>query len=251
MRPSYRLDNKTAFITGASGGIGRAAALKFAEAGARLHLADLDLDGLSETEELVKQSAAACFSHELDVGDSVSVKKVTETILKLSDSIDILVNIAGITRDNLLIRMKDTEWDDVLRVNLTGAFYCTRSVLQIMMKRRSGSIINVASVTGITGNIGQANYSSSKAGLVALTKTAAREGALRGIRVNGVAPGFIETAMTGKLSEKARERVIQMIPLGSPGIPDDVAEAILFLASDAAGYITGQTLLVDGGLMMR
>lgn len=251
MIPLSGLENKTAFVTGASGGIGRAVSLRFAEAGARLHIADLDMVGLSETELIVRGAGAECFIHELDVGDGDAVKKVTAAALKLSDSIDILVNNAGITRDNLLIRMRNSEWDDVLRVNLTGAFYCTRSFMRVMMKKRSGSIVNVASVTGITGNFGQANYAASKAGLVALTKTAAKEGAPRGIRVNAVAPGFIETAMTGKLADKLREGAIEKIPLGFPGAPGHVAETILFFASDAAGYITGQTLLVDGGLMMR
>ncbi|MFH1008767.1 MAG: 3-oxoacyl-[acyl-carrier-protein] reductase [Candidatus Latescibacterota bacterium] len=244
------LKDKVAVITGGTGGFGRAIALRLAREGAHIVLADLFLGG---AEEILKEVAALGvqgMAVEVNVGEVESVTSMAEQTLDRFGSVDILVNNAGITRDNLLIRMKEAEWDAVITVNLKGTFNCTKAVARQMMKQRSGRIINVASVVGLMGNAGQANYSASKAGVIGLTKTSARELASRGITVNAIAPGFFETSMTKELPESAKEAFLKQIPLGRPGSAEDVANVVAFLASSDASYITGQVICVDGGMVM-
>jgi len=240
------LTGKTALVTGGARGIGRAIAATLAANGARVAIADLDLAAAEKTAgEIGQASGFAC-----DVSDPAAVTQLVQTVEEAFGSLDILVNNAGITRDNLMARMKDEDWDAVMNVNLRAAFVATRAVQRGMMKRRWGRIINIASVVGIMGNKGQANYAASKAGLIGLTKSAARELASRNILVNAVAPGFIQTAMTDKLSDEARTTLAGQIPLARLGEPQDIANAVAFLASDLAAYITGQVLVVDGGMVM-
>ncbi len=244
------LEGKTAVVTGAARGIGRAICLKLAEAGANIVGLDIALDTMAETAEMVKAQGAEFLALE---GNVTKVEDLQGAFAKAVDqfgSLDILVNNAGITRDGLLIRMDDADWNAVLSINLTGVFNGIKAASRQMMKQRSGRIINIASVVGIIGNAGQANYSASKAGVIGLTKTAAREFASRGIHVNAVAPGFIVTAMTDKLNDEAKEKLHAQIPLGRLGTPEDVADAVLFLAGPLSGYITGQVIKVDGGMVM-
>ena len=246
----YDLKNKVALITGGTGGFGRAIAVRLAREGAHVVLADLVL---TEAEVILKEVEAfgvQGMAVEVNVGDPESVASMAEQVLHRFDTVDILVNNAGITRDNLLIRMKEAEWDAVLTVNLKGTFNCTKAVARKMMKQRSGRIINVASVVGLMGNAGQANYSASKAGVIGLTKTTARELAPRGITVNAIAPGYFETSMTKDLPQSAKEAFLKQIPLGRPGSAEDVANVVAFLASSDASYITGQVICVDGGMVM-
>ncbi len=242
-----RFQDKVVMVTGAAAGIGRVTAERFAAEGARLAICDVDA-------EAGRAAAAAlgpeAFFQEVDVASDAAVTAWTEAVMARHGRIDVLVNNAGITRDALLLRMKESDWDRVLAINLKGAFLCTRAVGRHMVQQRSGRIVNVASVVGQIGNVGQANYVASKAGLIGLTKTAAREFAGRGVTVNAVAPGFIETRMTAVLSEKVKEAFLAQIPLGRPGRPEDVAAAIAFLASDDAAYLTGQVLHVSGGMYM-
>lgn len=243
------LENKIALVTGAARGIGQAIAVQLAADGADVALCDLQAEWLSETAQRVQAAGRRSQAYALDVAQSAAVGPVIEKIIADFGRIDILVNNAGITRDTLLIRMSEEDWDAVLDINLKGAFLVTKAVVKSMMKQRSGAIINIASVVGIMGNPGQANYTASKAGLIALTRTCAKELGSRNIRVNAVAPGFIRTAMTEKLPEAARDAMLRMIPLGRPGEPSDVAKAVAFLASDNAAYINGQTLAVCGGMV--
>ena len=189
-------------------------------------------------------------SIQADISQKLDVEALVDATLKAFSRIDILVNNAGITRDALFMRMKDEDWDTVLQTNLTGTAYCTRAVIRAMMRQKSGKIINISSVVGLIGNAGQANYAASKAGIIGLTKSIAREVAKRGITVNAIAPGFIKTEMTANLSAQDRQNILEMIPIGSFGIPEDVSQVALFLASDAARYITGQVIQVDGGMVM-
>ena len=242
-----RFENKVVMVTGGAAGIGRVTAECFAEEGAKVAICDVNPEA--------GQSAAKALGPEasfekVDVSDTASVLNWVKSVSDQYGQIDVLVNNAGITRDGLIVRMKEDDWDAVINVNLKSAFNCIKAVSKIMMKQRSGRIINLASVVGVIGNPGQANYVASKAGLIGLTKTVAKEIASRGITVNAVAPGFIETDMTAVLSDDVKEAMLSQIPLRKAGTPKDIADAILFLASDSAAYITGQVIHVSGGMYM-
>ena len=243
------LENKIALVTGAARGIGQAIALQLAADGADLALCDVKAEWLADTLAKVKALGRRAEGYAMDVASAAAVGEAVAQVLADFGRIDVLVNNAGITRDTLLIRMTEEDWDAVLDINLKGAFLTTKAVVKSMMKQRSGAIVNIASVVGIMGNPGQANYTASKAGLIALTKTTAKEMGSRNIRVNAVAPGFIHTAMTDKLSEPVKDAMLKMVPLGRLGEPEDVAKAVAFLASDNAAYVNGQTLAVCGGMV--
>ena len=244
------LTDQVAIVTGAGRGIGKVIAFTLAGEGANVLINDMDEQSAQATAVELQQRGHPALAFVADVADEAQVNQMVKAALNKWERIDILVNNAGITRDNLLVRMKEEQWDAVLDVNLKGAFICTKAVARPMMKARQGRIINIASVAGIIGNPGQANYSASKGGLIALTKTTARELAGRGITCNAVAPGFIETPMTEQLSPEVRDRLLSQVPLGQPGRPEDVAAVVTFLAGPAAEYITGQVLNVDGGMVM-
>jgi 3-oxoacyl-[acyl-carrier protein] reductase len=239
------LGGKTAFVTGSTRGIGRAVAGALHQTGARVAIVGRDQ---ARAEAVAAELGERACGVACDVADGAQVEAAVAQAEQALGPVDILVNNAGITRDNLLLRMSESEWHEVLEANLTGAFHTTKAVLKGMMKRRAGRIINVTSIIGLTGNKGQANYAASKAGLIGLTKSVAKEYGSRGLLVNAVAPGFIDTDMTSALPEEARTAMLGGIVLGRFGRPEDVAGAVLFLASDLAGYITGQVLVVDGGL---
>jgi 3-oxoacyl-[acyl-carrier protein] reductase len=245
-----RLKDKVALITGGARGIGRAIALLFAQEGADVAIIDVNLQEAEKTSHEIETLGRKSLILQADVTDYLKVEEAVNKILDKFAKVDILVNNAGITKDNILLRMSETEWDAVLSVNLKGSFNCIKAVSKAMIKQRSGKIINIASIIGIIGNAGQANYSASKAGIIALTKTAAKELASRNINVNAVAPGFIQTEMTAKLPEDLKEKMEEAIALKKFGSPLDVANVCLFLASEEAGYITGQTIVVDGGMVM-
>jgi len=244
------LDGRGAMVTGASRGIGRAICLSLAGAGANIAGVDVDLEPLQETAELARQKGVKVLAIQADVTSLEQMQQAVEQTAQEFGSLDVMVNNAGITRDNLLIRMSQEEWDKVIAINLTGVFNGVKAASRFMMKQRSGSIINISSVVGIIGNAGQVNYAASKAGVIGLTKAAAREVAKRGVRVNAVAPGYIATRMTEQLPEEAREALLAQIPLQRLGQPEDVARAVLFLASDASSYVTGHVIRVDGGMAM-
>ena len=242
---------KTAIVTGSARGIGQAIALDLARNGADLVICDVKVEWLSETEAALKELGAKVTCKELDVTNAEASQKVINEIAEENGRIDILVNNAGITRDGLLMRMSEEDWDAVLTVNLKGTFNCTKAVTRIMMKQRSGSIINIASVVGVMGNAGQANYAASKGGVIAFTKSVAKELSSRNIRANAIAPGFIASKMTDALSDEVRQKMLEAIPLNAFGTPQDIANAVTFLASDNASYITGQVLNVNGGMIMQ
>lgn len=245
------LDGKTALVTGASRGIGRAIALRLAAEGANIAINYAgNTAKAEETKAAIEAAGGKAALFQADVSDSAQVEQMVVSVLETFGSLDILVNNAGITRDGLLMRMKEEDFDAVLDTNLKGIFHVTKAVTKIMMKQRSGRIVNMASVVGIIGNAGQTNYAAAKAGVIGFTKSAARELAARGITVNAVAPGFIATDMTAAMPEKAKEATLAAIPLRRMGTPEDVANAVLFLVSDQAAYITGQVVKVDGGMVM-
>ncbi len=245
-----RLAQKVAVVTGAARGIGQCIALKLAREGADLALCDLQVDWLAETAQKARDLGRRVECYAVNVAEAESVDAGMKAVVKDFGALDVLVNNAGITKDGLLMRMSEADWDAVLSVNLRGSFLCTKAVIRQMMKQRSGSIVNIASVIGLMGNAGQANYAASKAGLIALTKSTAKEVAARGVRANAVAPGYIDTKMTETLPDEVKQQMIGLIPLGRMGDPEEVAKAVAFLASDEASYITGQTIPVCGGMVM-
>ncbi len=245
------LDGKVAIVTGASRGIGRATALRLAQEGAKVVVNYAgNLAAAEKTVEDIKQAGGEAIIFQADVADAQAVGELVKAATAAFGRIDILVNNAGITRDTLLAFMKEDDWDAVMNTNLKGVFNCTKAVAKTMIKQRAGRIINMTSVVGIMGNAGQTNYAAAKAGVIGFTKSAAKELAARGITVNAVAPGYITTDMSAAIPEQAKADLAQKIPLSRLGKPEDVAEAVLFLASDAANYITGQTINVDGGMVM-
>jgi 3-oxoacyl-[acyl-carrier protein] reductase len=247
---SRQMQGKVALITGGARGIGRAIAEKLGGLGANLVIFDVLDDVSVAAEEMSSALGVKTLGLRVDVTDSEQVDAAVATVLKDMGGLDILVNNAGITRDGLIMRMKDQDWDLVLRINLKGSFLCTRAASRPMLKKRSGRIINIASVVGLMGNAGQANYSASKAGMIGLTKSAAKEFGARGLTVNAVAPGYIKTAMTDKLTDEQQSKMMDLVPLKRLGEVADIASAVAFLASDEAAYITGQVLTVDGGMVM-
>ena len=244
------LEGKIALVTGGARGIGREIALLFAKQGADMTLCDVDIEQAEQTAKEIKALGRECLVLKADVTDSGSVQVMVDKILDKFKKLDILINNAGITRDGLVFRMSEQDWDKVIAVNLKGTFLCTKIVSKVMLKQRFGRIVNLASIIGIMGNIGQANYAASKAGIIGLTKSVAKELAPRGVCVNAIAPGFIRTEMTAKLSEDVRKRMLSVIPLGRFGEPKDVADLALFLSSESSSYITGQVIQIDGGMLM-
>jgi 3-oxoacyl-[acyl-carrier protein] reductase len=243
------LDGRVALVTGAARGIGQAIAKKLAGEGADIALCDLKAEWLAETAGIVEAAGRKVKCFEADVSNAAAVDAVVEGAIQSLGKIDILVNNAGITKDTLLMRMSEQDWDAVITVNLKGTFLFTKAVSRPMMKQRAGCIISIASIIGLIGNAGQCNYAASKAGVIALTKSVAKELASRNVRANAVAPGFIQTRMTDALSEDVRKKMLDAIPLGRFGTPEDVANVVLFLASDASSYMTGQVLTVCGGMV--
>ena len=244
------LKDKVALVTGAARGLGKAIALGLAREGARVVISDVNLEGAQRTAKEIESLGRQTLVFKTDVSKTKEVNEMVDKILDKLGRIDILINNAGITADALLIRMKEADWDRVIEINLKGAFNCLKAVAKPMLKARSGKVVNVASVIGLIGNVGQANYAASKAGIIGLTKSSARELAPRGINVNAIAPGFIKTPMTERLAAAAKEEMRKRIPLGRFGAPEDVARVVLFLVSDSAGYVTGQVINVDGGMAM-
>ena len=245
-----RLEDKIAIITGSARGIGFGIASKYAKEGAHVIIIDLFAEGVENAVAKLKEKGYSAEGFAADVSNTEQITEIFKNIFNTHKRIDILVNNAGITRDGLLMKMKESDWDMVMNVNLKGTFICTQKVCRYMMKKRSGAIINIASVIGVMGNAGQANYGASKDGIIAFTKSAAKEFASRNIRVNAVAPGFIETEMTQKLPENVIEEYAKAIPLSKMGSIENIADCCVFLASKESDYITGQTIQVDGGLIM-
>ncbi len=245
-----RLKDKVALVTGGARGIGREIALLFAKEGADIAICDVNAEALAGTQKEIEALGRKAFTGTVDVTKASEADDFTQKSLDKFGKIDILINNAGITRDGLLVRMSETDWDLVMAVNLKGAFNFTKAVAKVMMKQRDGRIVNMASIIGIMGNAGQANYAASKGGLIAFTKTVAKELASRNVRANAIAPGFIQTDMTAKLSDNVKSEMLKFVPLGKLGTVQDVANLALFLASDESSYITGQVVQVDGGMVM-
>ena len=247
----FNLKNKIAIVTGASQGIGKIIAFELAKSGAHVVCISRNKKAIESTVDEITQNNGKASSFPCDVSDSDAFMKIILEIIEKNDKIDILVNNAGISRDSILVRMSNEDWDDVINTNLIGAFSCTKAVMRYMMKNKFGRIINITSIVGLTGNAGQANYAASKAGLIGMTKSIAKEVASRGITANCIAPGWIETSMTDILNEEVKNKLLSQIPVGKIGSPDDIANTVIFLASDEAGYITGQTITVDGGRIIN
>jgi len=245
------LDGKVALVTGGSRGIGRAIALRLGQEGAHVAVCARNVEAAGEVASEIEGLGRKCLVRACDVADTEQAGALIASTIEELGQLDILVNNAGVTRDNLLMRMKEEDWDEVLAINLKGAFNCARAAVRPMLKARGGRIVNITSVVGLQGNAGQANYAASKAGLIGLTKSLARELASRGITANAVAPGLVpETGMTGELAAEVQQQMLSAVPLGRAGTPEDVAHAVAFLASKQAAYITGQVLAVDGGMVM-
>ena len=245
-----KLKDKVAFVTGSAQGIGKAVAVALAKAGANIVVSDINLELATQTAKEIEALGVKTLAIKTNVADAADVEKSVAEIGKFFGRIDILVNNAGITKDGLLMRMKKEDWDAVIGVNLTGVFNCTKAVSTLMMKQRYGKIVSIASIVGQMGNAGQANYAASKGGVIAFTKTVAKELASRNVTANAIAPGFIRTAMTDKLPDEVKKKLMEQIPLGKLGTPEDIANAVLFLAGPEADYITGQVLAVNGGMYM-
>jgi len=245
-----RLEGKNILITGAAQGIGKSIAIEMAKEGANIGVADINLGTAESAAQEISSSGVKSTALQLDVSNQSSVTDAVQAFTEELGSLDVLVNNAGITRDTLLMRMKEEDWDAVLNINLKGTFLCMKESVKIMAKQRYGKIINISSVVAFIGNPGQANYSASKAGLIGLTRTVAREYASRGIRVNAIAPGFIKTAMTDVLPDNVKDEMMKAIPLGQFGTPEDVARAAIFLSSPESDYLTGQVIHVNGGMYM-
>lgn len=246
----YDMKGQTAIITGGGRGIGKSIAEAFAAQGVNIAVVDVNLDIAKETASELQAKGVKSAAYKADVSNSAEVASLFESVVKEFGRVDVLINNAGITKDGLILRMKEEDWDAVININLKGTFLCTKEAVKVMAKQKYGRIVNVASIVAFIGNAGQANYSASKAGIVGLTKTTAKEYASRGITANAVAPGFIVTAMTDALPDTVKQEMFRNIPMGKFGTVDDVANAILFLASPSSGYITGQVIHVNGGMYM-
>jgi 3-oxoacyl-[acyl-carrier protein] reductase len=246
------MKGRVALVTGGGRGIGRAIAIRLAKESARVAISYYSNDATAkETAEIVRTVGAECETFKSDAASARDVQALFQGVREAFGPVEILVNNAGMRRDNILLRMKDTEFDEVLATNLKGAYLCTRAVLRRMVRARWGRIVNISSVVGLIGNAGQANYAASKAGMIGLTKSVAREVANRGITVNAVAPGYVETELTGGLSENVKGRILEQIPVGRFGEAEEIAEVVAFLAGEGAAYVTGQTIAVDGGMVMQ
>ena len=246
------MEGRVVLVTGGGRGLGRAIAVRLAQEGAKVAISYRSNDAAAgETAELVRQAGAGCETFKGDVSSSEDVEALMKGVGEAFGPVEILVNNAGTTRDNILLRMKDEEFEEVLATNLKGTYLCTRAVLRGMVRARWGRIVNISSVVGLVGNAGQANYAASKAGMIGFTKSVAREVAGRGITANAVAPGYVETELTGVLPENVKEQILGQVPVGRFGEPEEIAEVVVFLAGERAAYVTGQTIAVDGGMVMQ
>ena len=247
----FSLNNKIAIVTGASQGIGKIIALELAKSGANVVCLSRNQEALNILVDKIVENGGQASFFSCDITEPEIFTQIVKKIIKKYKKIDILVNNAGVTNDSLLMRMSNEQWDNVININLKGAFNCTKAVMRYMMKNKSGRIINITSIVGLTGNAGQANYAASKSGLIGMTKSIAKEVASRGITANCIAPGWIETSMTDALTEEVKNQFLSQIPVGRIGFAEDIASTVVFLASDETGYITGQTIIVDGGRIIN